>query len=69
MPYANAQYPYGIHSNSYSEMAELLNIPYQRDENGELVEDRNKDEMLQRLHLEMAAALQVFLSHATVVMY
>lgn len=64
LPYVDCKRPYGDCSYYQIDMAELLGQPYEFDEDDDVVEDADKDERLERLHMETLAALQVCLTYA-----
>jgi hypothetical protein len=67
MPHIDGKRPYGDCSYYYIDMADLLGQPYERDLDGDIIEDAEKEAWLGRLHMETLAALQVLLTHGSAV--
>lgn len=65
MPYIDGKRPYGDSSFYQIDMAQLLGEPYALDAQGYAITEPAKDARLASLHRQTAAALQVFLAHAT----
>ncbi|MBB1628373.1 hypothetical protein [Achromobacter sp. UMC71] len=65
MPYIDGKRPYGDSSFYQIDMARLLGEPYALDARGRAITEPAKDARLASLHWQTAAALQVFLAHAS----
>lgn len=63
-PFIDGKRPYGDRTYYQTDMASLLGDPYPTDAKGSVIEDPKRDKRYEQLHIETAAALQVFMAYA-----